>query len=97
MAENTSMQENISDLLRSYHADFSQQVRELAETFCFHTTRLGQAPPEAPHELTEEFRFRAKAHGVSEPDLKAAVARYVRIEALAESAYRLNGPASAAS
>ncbi len=82
------MQETLEDLLTTYQTEFPQQVRDLAETFSVSTTRVVQAPRDAPPRLTNEFRLRAKEHGISEEDLAAAIAMYSRIEALAEANHR---------
>lgn len=81
------MEPTLEELLRAYKTDFPQEVRDLAETFCNATTRLANAPANAPRALTDEMRHRAAAHGIRDEDLAAAVAQYTRIEALAESSH----------
>ncbi|RZL91391.1 MAG: hypothetical protein EOP76_13750 [Variovorax sp.] len=74
--------------MSDYRANYSQEVRDLAETFCGSTTRLSVQGETAPRPLTAEFLRQADAHGIDGEVLARAVAHYTRIEALAEERAR---------
>lgn len=82
------MSETLEALMRDYKANFSQEVRDLAETFCGSTTRLSVAGEPEPRQLTADFLRQARAHGIDREVLSQAVALYSRIEALAEARAR---------
>ncbi|RYH50419.1 MAG: hypothetical protein EON54_15575 [Alcaligenaceae bacterium] len=82
------MTETLDSLMRAYKETFAQEVRDLAETFCGATTRLGSATRIEARPLTPAITAAARARGISVETLAQAVEQYVRIEALAEAAHQ---------
>ena len=82
------MPETLEALMQDYKRNYSQEVRDLAETFCGSTTRLSVGAEREPRQLTEEFRRKAHAHGIQVEVLSQAVAHYSQIEELAEARAR---------
>ena len=82
----------LESLMFDYRSTFAQEVRDLAETFCGATTRLGNRQNIESRPLTPAIREAARSRGIAAEELARAVDQYTRIEALAEEAYR-RGPA----
>jgi len=73
------MEQGLADRLERYRAQYPEQVRGLAETFCSATTRLSAAG--APSATPEAVRPVADRHGVDVNQLLAAITEYSQIEA----------------
>lgn len=84
LAMDTSFQE----LLSSYVERYPQEVRDLAETFCASTTRLGHHMVTQPMALTGEVKAQALQRGLDVELVANAVADYSAIEARAESMHK---------
>ena len=82
------MERSFEELLASYVERYPQKVRDLAETFCASTTRLGHHMATQPMALTAEARAQARERGVDVDLLAGAVAEYSVIEMRAESMHR---------
>ena|ERR1700712_799702 len=82
---------SIERLLEDYAARYSQQVRDLAETFSAATTRLGNARGDPSAALADDVRASARKHGVDPESLLAAVADYAVIESRSEALHRSRG------
>jgi hypothetical protein len=82
------MAETLEVLMRDYRSNYSQEVRDLAETLCGSTTRLSTAGEQRPRAPTAELHRQAHLHGIDVEVLSRAVAHYSEIEALAEARAR---------
>lgn len=82
------MEPSFQELLARYVERYPQEVRDLAETFCASTTRLGHHMVTQPTALTAEARAQALDRGVSVELLANAVADYSAIEMRAEAMQR---------
>lgn len=74
--------------MQDYQSTYSQEVRDLAETFCSSTTRLSAGEAREPRALPADIREEALAHSIDIGVLSQAIAAYSQIEALAEAAFR---------
>ena len=81
------MDTSFQELLSAYVARYPQEVRDLAETFCASTTRLGHHMV-TPMALTADVKAQALQRGLSVELLAGAVADYSAIEMRAESMQR---------
>lgn len=82
------MEPTFEAMLASYVERYPQEVRDLAETFCATTTRLGHHMATQPLALTADARAQALSRGVDVDLLAGAVADYSIIEMRAESMHR---------
>lgn len=85
------MEPTMETLLSAYHAKYTQQMRELAETLCAGTTRLESPNAIESRVLVQEVRRTAEKHGVDYETLGAAVADYTVIEQRALAQFRERG------
>jgi hypothetical protein len=79
---------SIEQLLEGYAARYTQQIRDLAETFSAATTRLGSAQGDPSTALADDVRAGARKHRVDADLLLAAVADYAVIESRSEALHR---------
>ena len=84
------MELTLAEQFDAYRAKYSEQVRDLAETFCANTTRLSVGA-EAVQVSPEDVRLMARRHEVDYDTLSAAVADYAAFELRAEAEHRRRG------
>ena len=82
------MNPSFDDLLSAYVGEYPQTVRDVAETFCASTTRLGGHAAIPMQPPMAEIRRCALAKGIDADMLGAAVAAYARVESSAEAMQR---------
>ena len=73
------MEQALADQLERYRSQYPQAIRDLAETYCSSTTRLGAAG--APVATPDAVMLIANRHEVDAKLLGAAIAEYSQIDA----------------
>lgn len=81
------MKSKIEELMQAYARRYTQEVRDVAETFSSGTTRLSNAPT-MPAMSAAGVRAIAVQHNIDADTLISAVIDYAAIEALSERALR---------
>lgn len=81
------MTSDIEKLMHGYAARYTQQVRDVVETFASSTTRLGNAQV-MPAMSAAGVEAIAVKHNVDAETLMSAIIDYAAIEALSEQALR---------
>lgn len=86
------LEPTLEQRMSAYLADYPQDVRDLAETFCSATTRLKGQQGRTTPELSADIRSTAMARGIPVDVLRSAVDAFSRIEAEAEAQHRNRKP-----